>query len=145
MMAALLLSHPFIPVTILHVTSNLRLCRMTVSLILDQRSWKKYKQKNISAYVSCLLFPALKRGWCRGIRWQPCPSSSSETWDTKTCYRVSGEVWEPNPLLLDWCKDVRGDTWWAQVCCRGELEAGGELRCGTVGCTELACWSGVWK
>lgn len=55
-MAALLLSHPFIHVTVLHVTSDLRLCRiMTVSLTLDWRSWGKIQveKKFLHTFHAC--------------------------------------------------------------------------------------------
>lgn len=60
-MAALLLSHPFIPVTILHVTSNLRLCRMTVSLILDQRSWNKIQAEKYFCIHFMLAFSSTEK------------------------------------------------------------------------------------
>lgn len=69
LMAALLLSHPFFHVIVFHVTSNLRLCRiMMISLTLDQRFWSKIEAEKNCCTCFVLFFPALERGWCRGIR-----------------------------------------------------------------------------
>lgn len=111
MMAVLLLSHPFITVTVLHVTSNLRFCRiMTISLSLDWRSWSKLQaEKNFCTHF-VLSFSGTGKRLVQ--RYQMTTLPQLFLWDLgykyllQTLGRFGAD--ESNPLLLEWCKDVRG-------------------------------------
>lgn len=136
-MATLWLSHPFIPVTVFHVTSSLMLHRMmTISLKLDWRSWSKIQAEKDFCKHFMLLFSSTGKRLLQRYQMETLPQLFQ--WDLGYRYLLQshwGGFGQMSQILCYWtsAKMWRGDTWWAQVCCRSELEAKGELWCGTVG------------